>query len=437
MMTTHGGFERLIATAVDFRLAPRERSILDEHLAACPSCRAMALGYRADASALRDIAFASPPPRVRATILAAAARPVTWTIEPWKVLLAAALLLAALVGTTLAAGAFLRLLSGNPDPIDWSAVPAGPALVDNNGSLRLQGVASHAGRFVAVGSGPNGGIIVTSPDGRLWNRPIDPAFNPTSSVDVFGVDDGFQIVGSSNGNPAIWTSPDGIAWKAVALDDSLGAVRAVAAGGRHTILVGGRIVPGDTVAKGSAGVGSAWYRNGAGSWGQATIFGAAPSVEFTAVSWTGDRFIAMAGSEILSSPDGVIWRHVSAALPIGATTLVAGRDRIIAAGLAGDAPAVWTSGDGVAWTRASLPAGTTGRILAVADHAGSFVAVGSGPAGVATWYSSDGVSWTAARPIDGGSGGLMLDVAWGRDVVVGVGALGSRAAIWSGREARR
>ena len=65
------------------------------------------------------------------------------------------------------------------------------------------------------------------------------------------------------------------------------------------------------------------------------------------------------------------------------------------------------------------------------------MAVGSGLAGAASWYSADGVTWTVGRAIEGGTGGLMLDVAWGRDVIVAVGALGSRAAIWSGRESQR
>jgi len=99
-------------------------------------------------------------------------------------------------------------------------------------------------------------------------------------------------------------------------------------------------------------------------------------------------------------------------------------------------PGVGTSRDGVAWSWASFPAGATGRILAATHQDGSFVAGGSGLAGVASWYSGDGVTWTVGEPFEDGTGGLMLDVAWGRDVVVAVGALGSRAAIWSGRESQ-
>jgi anti-sigma factor RsiW len=435
MMTTHAGFERLIATAVDFTLAPRERSELEEHLASCAACRSMADGYRADASALRGIAFVEPPPGIRVAVLAMASRPFALRIVPWKILLAAALLLATLVATTFAVGAVLRLVAVNADPLDWSAVPAGPALVDDNASLRLQGVASQAGRFVAVGSGPGGSIIVTSPDGQHWDRAGDPlTFSPTSSVDVFAADDGFVIVGSSSGNPAIWTSPDGVDWAADPFGDSLGTARAMAIGGGHTVVVGSRTVIEDP--KGASLVGAAWSRDASGAWRQATITGTAQPVELRAVVRTGDQFLAVGGAAVLSSTDGALWRQVSAAFPIGASTLAVGGGRVIAAGLAGDVPSIWTSTDGVAWTRASLPPGATGRVLAVAYHDGSFVAVGSGPTGVAAWYSPDAASWIAARPIEKGTGGLMFDLAWGRDVVIGVGALGSRAAIWSGRESQ-
>ena len=434
-MTTHTGFERLVATAVDFTLRPRERSVLDEHLATCSSCRAMAIGFRADASALRDIAFVPPPPRVRVAVLAAAARPVGWTVEPWKVLLAAVVLFAALVGTTIAAGAILRLIAGPSGPIDWSAVPAGPALVDDNGSLRLQAVSAHADRFVAVGSGSNGAVVVTSLDGRHWDRTGDAlVFGSAVTDDVFGDDTGFQIVGSSADQPTIWTSPDGLAWSAETLDDSVGAVRSMATGNGYAVLVGSRSIL--DVKSGSARVGAAWSRDHGGAWKLATLVGTSQSGELTAVAWTGNGFLAIDGQEVLGSPDGVVWRQVSAALPIGATTLLAEGGRILAVGLAGDAPGVWISRDGVAWTRARLPAGATGRILAATYHGGSFVAVGGGPAGAGIWYSANGVTWTVGEPIEDGTGGLMLDVAWGRDVVVAVGALGSRAAIWSGRESQ-
>ena len=105
-MTTHSRFEQIIARAIDFSLTPAEQAGIADHLATCSTCRAMAAGYRSDASALRSMAFAEPPARVRSAVLVAAARPAARMIEPWKLLAAAALLLAALTGAAAAVGAW-------------------------------------------------------------------------------------------------------------------------------------------------------------------------------------------------------------------------------------------------------------------------------------------------------------------------------------------
>ncbi len=105
-MTTHARSEHLSATAIDFGLTPAEQADVADHLATCQTCRALAAGYRADASALRAIAFVGPPARVRQAVLGAAALPATRTIKPWKLLAAAALLLATLIGAAAAIGAW-------------------------------------------------------------------------------------------------------------------------------------------------------------------------------------------------------------------------------------------------------------------------------------------------------------------------------------------
>ncbi len=434
-MTTHAGFERLATSAIDFPLQPHERSALDEHLVLCSSCRAMAIGYRTDASALREIAFASPPERVRTAVLAAAERPIRLTTDPWKVLIAAAFLLLAVVGTTIAAGAILRLIAGPSSPIEWSAVPATPALVDDNGSLALQGVTAHADRFVAVGSGTNGAVVVTSADGSRWERAGDAlVFGGAAPSDVVGVDGGFMILGSSADKPTIWTSSDGRAWDARTLDDSVGATLAAAMGNGHPVVVGNRSVA-DPKA-GSIRIGAAWYQASGGEWRPATLSGSQAMADLRAVAWTGSGFLAITDLEVFASPDGLVWRRISAAVPHGATTLLGDGGRIVAVGSADGEPRAWTSTDGSDWTPAAFPAGATGRIAAAARHGRWIVAVGSGSSGVQSWYSTDGATWTAGGPVTDGAGGLMLDVAATQDVVVAVGALGSRAAVWSGRDAR-
>jgi hypothetical protein len=105
-MTTHARFEELAAAAIDFRLDPAEQTALGGHLETCSACRAAAWAYETDAFALRTIAFAEPPARVRSAVMAAATERTRRAVQPWKLLLAAAVLLGALVGAVLAVGAW-------------------------------------------------------------------------------------------------------------------------------------------------------------------------------------------------------------------------------------------------------------------------------------------------------------------------------------------
>lgn len=92
----------LAAIGIDFDLDPVERRTLDEHLAACGSCRSDALGLRADASALAGLPSIEPPAWVR--------RAIGRRHGPHRavLLVAAALLLVATVGVALAVGAAIR-----------------------------------------------------------------------------------------------------------------------------------------------------------------------------------------------------------------------------------------------------------------------------------------------------------------------------------------
>lgn len=105
-MTTHPRFDELAAAAIDFGLTSAEEADVANHLATCRACRALAAAYRTDATALHEIAFADAPARVRSAVLAATARSATRTIQPWKLLAAAALLIGALIGAALAIGAW-------------------------------------------------------------------------------------------------------------------------------------------------------------------------------------------------------------------------------------------------------------------------------------------------------------------------------------------
>lgn len=112
-MTIHSRAEQLFAEAIDFDLTPAEHAEVTEHLASCATCRTLASGYRTDAAALREIAFAQPPAWVQAAVLAAAERPIARTIRRWKVLVAAALL----AGLTIAGVVIGSLLLRHASPL--------------------------------------------------------------------------------------------------------------------------------------------------------------------------------------------------------------------------------------------------------------------------------------------------------------------------------
>ena len=108
----------------------------------------------------------------------------------------------------------------------------------------------------------------------------------------------------------------------------------------------------------------------------------------------------------------------------------------------GGVPAIWTSVDGVSWTRAALDARTfhNGTMLSVTDVGSGAVAVGanahaSGGTGAAVWVSADGISWSPiADPTTLGGPATIGGVAAGPAGLVAVGTGeaegGANAAAW-------
>ncbi|MFC4056483.1 hypothetical protein ACFOY4_42935 [Actinomadura syzygii] len=87
-------------------------------------------------------------------------------------------------------------------------------------------VAGGQGGWVAIGNRPGGGAVWTSPDGRAWRRQPDAAgdvFGPGNRLtQVIGTDKGFLALGEnsrkgdfSDATPAVWLSADGRNWDAL------------------------------------------------------------------------------------------------------------------------------------------------------------------------------------------------------------------------------
>jgi hypothetical protein len=133
------------------------------------------------------------------------------------------------------------------DGVEW-ALERDPV---DAAATRVEGLAAGAGRLVAVGvtldgSAVSGGAAWTSADARTWGRVAspEPAFGPIHGVAA--ARDGFIAVGTDvAGTKAIvWTSPDGLGWKAAPDADALDnhglqiEMRDIAAVGQGYVAVG-------------------------------------------------------------------------------------------------------------------------------------------------------------------------------------------------------
>jgi hypothetical protein len=193
-MIDHGTALELAATAIDFRLDADERRRLDEHLAACSSCRAEARALRGDATALAALPAIAPPTWVR--------RAVGRRHGPRRasLLIAAALVLTATVGVALAIGAVVR--HDTPPDVPPSTAPGptaplvspGPSLgaspsalpspSPSVGPLPIPTATSFPATSgtASMGAGPDGGTwVLTVHDGGA-------AADPTS-ISVIGLID--------------------------------------------------------------------------------------------------------------------------------------------------------------------------------------------------------------------------------------------------------
>jgi hypothetical protein len=133
-MNVHERATSLAATDLDFSLAGNDRRELDEHLASCDECRRTTAALRSDAASLRAIAAVAPPPRLRAAVATAAARPdrvVTRLLPdlgPFLRLATLASLVAALTVGLVATGFFAGKQQvvpppGTPRPIESLSTP--------------------------------------------------------------------------------------------------------------------------------------------------------------------------------------------------------------------------------------------------------------------------------------------------------------------------
>ncbi|MEE8375419.1 MAG: hypothetical protein V3S26_03750 [Acidimicrobiia bacterium] len=281
--------------------------------------------------------------------------------------------------------------------------------------------------LVAVGEGDDGATVWTSVDGITWSRvPHDEAVfgggNTMSSVTRGGA--GLVAVGGGagpeherdSGDAAVWTSVDGITWSRVPHDDSVfGGERqqqmaSVVAGGPGLVAVGW-----DT--SGGTPDAAVWTSVDGFTWSRVphdeAVFGGEGEQMMNSVTVGGPGLVAVGSAGFLEFDKGQL------------------TDYDDFTGVA----AVWTSVDGLTWSRVSNDDAVFGGegnqwMNDVTTAGAALVAVGgdwsSAAHHAAVWTSVDGITWSRVPNDEAIFGGeehdqLMLSVTPAGSALVVVG----------------
>ncbi|MCO5991806.1 hypothetical protein [Actinoallomurus rhizosphaericola] len=244
--------------------------------------------------------------------------------------------------------------------------------------LTLTDVVADAGRVMAVGGSNGDAALWSSPDGSAWTRATLPAGTPPRQLaDVVHGAAGWLAVGHAGGRPLVLMSADGGSWQAVPGGKTFGGsglTTVAAAANTGTYVIVGR--NGDTSA-------AAWYSTDLKNW-----------------TWAGEA----GKGDLHGTGDAPKWTADVAAGPAGFVA-VGGQTKNKTA-----QPAVWTSPDGKKWALSpaapALPQGAAaGSLTSVVARGGVLVATGvTGAAGV-TGPPAAGAPGSAAFAVVSADGG--------------------------------
>ncbi|MGI9622458.1 MAG: sialidase family protein [Acidimicrobiales bacterium] len=304
------------------------------------------------------------------------------------------------------------------DPVMTSVTAGGPGLVAVGTDGTHYESEGHLGEF-------GDAAVWTSVDGITWSRaPHDETVfggAAMSSVTVGGP--GLVAVGGTSAGAAVWTSVDGITWSRVPHDETVFGGDAdmgrVTVGGPGLVAVGPKFLEGAAAVWTSAD-GLAWSRVpldeevfGGASIGDVTAGG--PGLVAVGSAWleAEDRGVAA----VWTSVDGLTWsrvpydeamfgpgdEHWMAAVVVGGPGLVAG-GWFANEDLYDQGTAVWTSVDGLTWSRLPYDEAVWGygNVTSLVAVDSGLVAVGADyyPAqtdrGGRVWTSPDGITWSRA-----------------------------------------
>ncbi|MGI9666214.1 MAG: hypothetical protein ACR2N2_03815 [Acidimicrobiia bacterium] len=334
---------------------------------------------------------------------------------------------------------------------------------------QLSSVTAGGPGLVAVGSTESGAVVWTSVDGITWSRvPHDEeVFGDVawiSGVTVGGP--GLIAVGSTGSAAVVWTSVDGITWSRVPHDEEVfgrGSMSGVVAGGPGIVAVGS-VNSGDDPDPRTGADAAVWTSIDGITWSRVphddAIFGGADNQEMLDVTVGGPGLVAV-GREgqnvwdyalwqvaaVWTSVDGIAWSrvpHDDAAFGneddrseewVGQAMLgvTAGGPGLVAVGgeTLGPEPfvsAVWTSVDGITWSRVEhdpkvFARGMFWPMLDVTAAGPGLVAVGDG-----VWTSVDGRTWSLSSEIEA----TIWSVTVGGPGLVAVGETApGNGAVWT------
>ncbi|MGI9624054.1 MAG: hypothetical protein ACR2PK_14555, partial [Acidimicrobiales bacterium] len=265
------------------------------------------------------------------------------------------------------------------DPATTVESPQGPVettVFGGAGAQTMSSVIAGGPGLVAVGHDRTNAAVWTSADGLTWSRILhdETAFANAAMISVTKGGPGLVAVGVARGGAAVWTSAQGVAWSRVPHDD---------------VTFGGSVMT--SVSTGGPGL--------------------------VAVGWAGSDDNSDAA--VWTSVDGMTWSRVREESVFGGTgsqvingvtsggpgLVAVGRDWDTGVLIAGvpeprdEDAAVWTSVDGLEWSRVphdgAVFGGTGGEAMSDVIASGSgVVAVGGDSSRGIVWTSVDGLEWS-------------------------------------------
>ena len=312
-------------------------------------------------------------------------------------------------------------------PATASPVIAGWSRVSNDGGVfggpdrqEMADVIVAGPGFVAVGTDSEDAAVWTSVDGSLWSRvPHDETVFGNGSMSsviasgpvVVAVGEGeVRWAGESRaGSAVVWTSPDGISWTRVADDENVfgdALMADVTVGGPGFVAVGStNRHDGRDAAVWTSVDGISWSRVAHDE----SVFGGENKQSMNSVAAGGPGLVAvgydgthswdnpLGSAAVWTSVDGLVWSRVHHDESVfgyntAMVSVTAGGPGVVAVGYAFNCSPVWTSVDGLVWSRVphDVPGACNRPMRSVIADGEHLVAVGHD---ASSWSSVDGVTW--------------------------------------------